>query len=34
MDDKTLDLAFCVAFNHAVSLEANGMIQEALNKYD
>ena len=28
------DLSFAVALNHAVCLEANGMLQEALSKYN
>ena len=34
VDDKSIDLAYCVAFNHAISLEANMMTKEALIKYD
>jgi intraflagellar transport protein 88 len=33
IDAINLDLSYCAVFNLAVSLEANGMIQEALTKY-
>lgn len=29
-----VDLSFAVSLNHAVCLEANGMLQEALSKYN
>lgn len=32
-DALNIDLSYCALFNLAVSLEANGMTQEALTKY-